>query len=164
MNVDTSNYNPLTAEEQNVIEGKATEPPFSGEYDDFYEEGVYVCRRCNAELYRSDAKFDAQCGWPSFDQEIPGAVNRLPDLDGMRTEVECANCGGHLGHVFTGENFTATNARHCVNSISMKFARPKEDGQYYHDKGVGVFQGGRVQAGDRLLLNRHRTQPNRVVE
>ena len=117
----TSNYNQLSQEERFVIEGKGTERPFTGEYDDFYETGVYVCRRCEAELYRSDDKFDAHCGWPAFDQEIPGAVNRLPDSDGMRIEVECANCGGHLGHVFLGEGFTPTNARHCVNSLSMKF-------------------------------------------
>ena len=117
----TSNYNPLSPEERFVIEGKGTERPFTGEYDDFYEMGVYVCRQCEAELYRSDDKFDAHCGWPAFDQEIPGAVNRLPDPDGMRIEVECANCGGHLGHVFLGEGFTPTNARHCVNSLSMKF-------------------------------------------
>ena len=117
----TSNYNPLSPKERLVIEGKGTERPFTGEYDDFYEMGVYVCRRCEAELYRSDDKFDAHCGWPAFDQEIPGAVNRLPDPDGMRIEVECANCGGHLGHVFLGEGFTPTNARHCVNSLSMKF-------------------------------------------
>ena len=119
--MDKSTYNPLTAEERFVIESKGTERPFTGEYDDFYEEGVYLCRRCNAELYRSDDKFDARCGWPAFDQEIPGAVKRLPDPDGDRTEVECANCGGHLGHVFFGEHLTATNARHCVNSLSMKF-------------------------------------------
>ena len=104
-----------------MIEGKGTERPFTGEYDDFYEEGVYICRRCNAELYRSDAKFDAHCGWPAFDQEIGGAVRHLADPDGLRTEIECANCGGHLGHVFMGEGYTATNARHCVNSLSMKF-------------------------------------------
>ena len=117
----TSNYNPLTPEERFVIESKGTERPFTGEYDDFYDKGVYVCRRCDAELYRSDDKFDAHCGWPAFDQEIPGAGNRLPDPDGMRIEVECANCGGHLGHVFLGEGFTPTNARHCVNYLSMKF-------------------------------------------
>ena len=113
--------NELTAEEKHVIESKGTERPFSGEYDDFYEEGMYVCRRCNAKLYRSDNKFDAHCGWPAFDQEIPGAVTHLPDPDGRRTEIECASCGGHLGHVFTGERMTATDTRHCVNSLSMKF-------------------------------------------
>ncbi len=114
-------HNPLTMEEKWVIEQKGTERPFTGEYDDFYEEGVYVCRRCNAELYRSADKFDARCGWPAFDQEISGAVSHLPDPDGHRIEIECANCGGHLGHVFTGERLTPTDTRHCVNSVSMKF-------------------------------------------
>ena len=119
--MDTSSYNALSADERYVIERKGTEPAFTGEYDDFYETGVYICRRCNAELYRSDDKFDAHCGWPAFDQEIPDAVTRIPDPDGMRIEIECAGCGGHLGHVFMGEGFTDTNARHCVNSLSMKF-------------------------------------------
>jgi len=115
------NYNALNADERYVIEHKGTERPFTGEYDDFYEEGCYICRKCNAELYRSVDKFDAHCGWPAFDKEVEGAVTRLPDPDGRRIEVECANCGGHLGHVFMGEGFTPTNARHCINSISMKF-------------------------------------------
>ena len=119
--MEKSTYNSLSANEQHVIEGKGTEPPFTGEYDDFYEAGVYTCRRCNAELYRSDTKFDAHCGWPAFDQEIQGAVTRLPDPDGQRIEIECTNCGGHLGHVFLGERLTEKNARHCVNSLSMKF-------------------------------------------
>jgi len=119
--MSTTEYNTLTPEERYVIEGKGTEPPFTGEYDDFYEAGTYVCRRCNAELYRSDDKFDAHCGWPAFDDEIPGAVVRLPDSDGMRTEIECANCGGHLGHVFVGEYLTPRDTRHCVNSLSMRF-------------------------------------------
>ena len=119
--MDSSNYNPLSAEERYVIENKGTERPFTGEYDEFYEKGSYVCRRCNSKLYRSDDKFDAHCGWPAFDQEIPGAVNRLPDPDGQRIEIECAECGGHLGHVFLGERMTEKNTRHCVNSLSMKF-------------------------------------------
>ena len=119
--VNKTTYNPLTREERYVIEMKGTERPFSGEYDDFYEQGVYLCRRCNAELYRSNTKFDAGCGWPAFDQEVPDAVSRLPDPDGMRIEIECASCGGHLGHVFLGERFTPTNTRHCVNSLSLKF-------------------------------------------
>ena len=119
--MDNSSYNPLTPEERFIIEGKGTEPPFSGEYDHFFGSGTYVCRRCNAELYRSEAKFDAQCGWPAFDAEIPGAVTRLPDPDGSRTEIDCANCGGHLGHVFIGERLTESSTRHCVNSLSMKF-------------------------------------------
>ena len=115
------NYNPLTVEEKYIIEHKGTERPFTGEYDDFYESGSYICRKCNTELYKSADKFDAHCGWPAFDKEVPGAVKHLPDPDGHRIEVECANCGGHLGHVFMGEGFTRTNARHCINSISMKF-------------------------------------------
>ncbi len=121
IDMTTPSYNQLTREERYVIESKGTERPFTGEYDDFYEVGSYICRKCNAELYRSEDKFDARCGWPAFDKEVPGSVKHLPDPDGMRIEVECANCGGHLGHVFMGEGFTPTNARHCINSISMKF-------------------------------------------
>ena len=120
-------YNQLTAEERYVIEQKGTERPFTGEYDNFYESGMYICRRCNAELYRSDDKFDAHCGWPAFDKEVPGAVKRLADPDGFRVEIECANCGGHLGHVFDGEGFTPTNSRHCVNSLSMRFVRAESE-------------------------------------
>ena len=117
----TENYNTLTPEQRYVIEQKGTERLFTGEYDDFYQTGTYVCRRCNAELYRSEDKFDAHCGWPAFDDEIPGGVKRVPDPDGMRVELECANCGGHLGHVFVGERLTPKDTRHCVNSLSMKF-------------------------------------------
>ena len=114
-------YSILTPKEEKVIVGKGTEKPFTGEYDDFYEKGTYVCRRCGLPLYRSDSKFDAGCGWPSFDQEIDGSVKRLPDRDGMRTEIQCSRCGAHLGHVFQGERLTEKNVRHCVNSISMIF-------------------------------------------
>lgn len=118
--------NKLTPEEEYVIVGKGTEMPFTGEYEDNFKEGVYVCKRCGAKLYRSKDKFDAKCGWPSFDDEIKGAVKRIRDADGDRIEIQCANCGAHLGHVFEGEGFTPKNIRHCVNSISLKFL-PKDD-------------------------------------
>ncbi|MGC8497370.1 MAG: methionine-R-sulfoxide reductase [Thermoplasmata archaeon] len=118
-------YRKLTPAEERVIIYKETEPPYSGEYENNFRIGTYRCRRCGAPLYRSDSKFDAECGWPSFDAEIPGAVKRMPDPDGIRTEIQCANCGAHLGHVFEGENFTDKNVRHCVNSISLIFEPEK---------------------------------------
>jgi len=114
-------YNKLTPEEESVILNKATERPWTGKYLDNKEKGTYTCRQCDAALYNSEDKFDSHCGWPSFDDEIEGAVLRIPDPDGTRTEIVCANCGGHLGHVFLGEGFTDKDTRHCVNSISMNF-------------------------------------------
>lgn len=113
--------NQLTPDEEHIIVDKGTEIPFTGEYDNFYEEGTFICRRCNAPLFSSKAKFDAGCGWPAFDENFPNAVKRIPDIDGSRIEIQCANCEGHLGHVFEGEGLTPLDTRHCVNSLSIKF-------------------------------------------
>lgn len=112
---------PLSPEEEYVILHKGTEAPFKGKYDDFFERGIYICRQCSAHLFNSSSKFHAGCGWPSFDDAVPGAVKELPDVDGYRTEIQCAACGAHLGHVFKGERYTEKNTRHCVNSLSMRF-------------------------------------------
>lgn len=114
-------YNKLTAQEEQVILHKATDRPFTGEYTNKKDAGVYICRRCNAPLYNSKDKFDSHCGWPSFDDELEGAVKRVPDADGERVEIICNNCGGHLGHVFLNEGFTEKQTRHCVNTSSIKF-------------------------------------------
>jgi peptide methionine sulfoxide reductase msrA/msrB len=119
-------FNELTPEERRIIQDKGTEQPFSGKFVTFDEKGDFVCKRCDAPLYRSEDKFDAHCGWPSFDNEIPGAVKRVPDADGRRTEIVCNSCDAHLGHVFLGEQLTDKDVRHCVNSISLNFRSTAE--------------------------------------
>lgn len=122
-------YTKLTPEEEAVLVHKGTEMPFTGKYYAFWEHGTYVCKRCGAPLYRSESKFESDCGWPSFDDEVAGAVKRTTDADGVRTEITCATCGAHLGHVFIEEGFTKKNVRHCVNSISMDFIPDEKEKQ-----------------------------------
>ncbi len=130
----------LNEEEKRVLLNKGTERPFTGEYENHFEKGTYLCKQCNAPLYKSDSKFHSNCGWPSFDDEIPGAVKRVPDKDGMRTEIICNNCNGHLGHVFEGEGFTDKNIRHCVNSVSMIFTT--ESLEEIAKNETAIFAGG----------------------
>lgn len=176
--------NPLSAKEAAVIIGKATERPFSGEYYKYKEDGTYLCKHCNAPLYKSNSKFDSGCGWPSFDDAIEGAVKRIPDADGRRVEIVCTNCGGHLGHVFLGEGYTPKNTRHCVNSISLKFEKEKAQDvqkayfaggcfwgvEYYLEKESGVlkvtsgYMGGRVQNPSYADVSSGRSGHLEVVE
>lgn len=114
-------YNVLNNKEKQIINKSGTETPFQGEYDDFYKKGIFICRKCNFPLFSSKAKFNAGCGWPAFDQNFPKAIKRLLDIDGVRVEIKCANCGAHLGHVFEGEKLTKSDTRHCVNSLSINF-------------------------------------------
>lgn len=176
--------NPLSAKEAAVIIGKATERPFSGKYYKYKEDGTYLCKHCNAPLYKSNSKFDSGCGWPSFDDAIEGAVKRIPDADGRRVEIVCTNCGGHLGHVFLGEGYTPKNTRHCVNSISLKFEKEKAQDvqkayfaggcfwgvEYYLEKESGVlkvtsgYMGGRVQNPSYADVSSGRSGHLEVVE
>lgn len=120
-------YNNLTPQEAAIIEDKQTEPPFSGEYDAFYKPGTFICRKCNNPLYSAKAKFDAHCGWPAFDNCFPGSIEEGPRSSYFGAEITCANCGGHLGHVFRGEGFTPTDVRHCANSLALKFIPDGEE-------------------------------------
>jgi len=118
---ESLSFNPLTQFERWVIEEKGTERPFTGIHTDNFNPGIYQCKKCDHPLFKSNDKFHSGCGWPSFDDAIKGAVKQTTDADGMRTEITCANCDGHLGHVFKGEGFTPKDTRHCVNSASLKF-------------------------------------------
>lgn len=143
--MEAQNIKPLTLQEKRIIIDKGTEAPFSGKFYNHKEDGLYTCRQCGASLYKSESKFDSGCGWPSFDNEIPGAIKRVPDADGHRTEIVCAKCGAHLGHVFDGEGFTLTNTRHCVNSISLDFTPvqlPKTLSDKLEIEDTAIFAGG----------------------
>lgn len=144
--------NELTREEERVIINKGTERPYTGEHLNNKSEGVYTCKWCDAALYNSADKFDSNCGWPSFDTEIEGAVTRTPDPDGMRTEITCSNCGGHLGHVFIGEGFTDKNVRHCVNSVSLNFV-PAENQDKEGLTETAIFAGGCFWGVEHLFKN-----------
>jgi peptide-methionine (R)-S-oxide reductase len=119
-------YNKLSEEEKHIIEDRGTEAPYTGEYENFFLDGTFICRRCNSPLFSAKAKFEANCGWPAFDDNFPNAIKRISDPDGTRTEIECAHCRAHLGHVFTGEGFTPKDTRHCVNSLSIKFIKESD--------------------------------------
>ena len=151
-------YNELNSAEERVIVHRGTERPFSGKYYQNKENGTYICKRCGAPLYRSEDKFDAHCGWPSFDDEIPGAIKRVPDADGRRTEIICNNCGAHLGHVFTGEKMTGKDIRHCVNSISLNFIPAQEKVQTKK----AYFAGGCFWGTEYLFQNAEGVISSRV--
>jgi peptide methionine sulfoxide reductase msrA/msrB len=180
-------YRSLTPEEERVIVYKGTERAFTGEYDKFYKEGIYVCKRCGAELYKSTDKFNSGCGWPSFDDEVPGAVRRTTDADGFRTEITCNACDAHLGHVFLNEGFTDKNTRHCVNSVSLEFIPARDSDkvdrdtayfaggcfwgvEYYLEQARGVksvesgYMGGRTENPDYREVSSHKSGHAEVVQ
>ncbi len=186
-NKNSMYFKPLSPQEERVIVHKGTERAYTGKYDHFFEKGIYVCKRCGADLYISDDKFDSGCGWPSFDDEIPGAVKRSLDSDGMRTEITCRNCGAHLGHVFLNEGLTAKNTRHCVNSVSLEFIPAKTEVkndvdtayfaggcfwgvEYYLEKAKGVvsvvsgYMGGHIINPSYMDVSSHTTDHAEVVQ
>ncbi len=151
MTEENKTFNELSAEEERVIINKGTEAPFSGMYYKHKDSGIYVCRRCNAQLFESGDKFDSGCGWPSFDDAIPGAVKETTDFDGRRTEITCAKCGGHLGHVFRGEGFTDKDTRHCVNSVSLSFVPQNNSNAKMNKFDTAIFAGGCFWGVEHLL-------------